>query len=627
MSNYSDIAKRGHAIVDDGSTTDSSVKDADSAAPTIRSDKTHDRFGNFLRLVDDFRAALDALCLYFVESANRTARHDHESGDSELEARTEMGDSIQRLAETLSAELLRLVAAGTVFELYGTDREARSERFPVNHALRVREAGSVNRALGELFEQREKAATTRPPGLDTPKMAADTLAKELPDFLQICHSLADDLRKQPDLYAVEGSKRSSFILPKVLKSRVSHWVGRFSYLAGVMISEALRIVVTAPNGEPLCALRARATPLPLPFKNIANRTNLSDGAFAPWTIRHVVGFVQKQLSAQAQKLLRTCSAHEQRKFDELSSLIERAAEEETEQMNVDREAFGESAKSREDYPYTALVTSAVSEGGGEGTLLVVWGATPAFSKCGLGDPMSKAAHFNNGQPATFSFRVGGVPRVQVIFVPDQDAQNAAEAVSGVEEHHDTRPEIFSGPATCLWPDPRDSTALMCSGSGSLFGSACNGVPIGVPKRFVFPSVDCRKIVEERLREFSSAQPLLRADDKGQLTPTVRLVTGNRVQPRDVEVLVRRLWDERPRPESELLQSLANKGEHERRRMLSAMRLVPFGAGDLLSADTLLIDLLNNKELDCVEWVDAVDEPGVEIPLALIRLHVVVEKFW
>ena len=639
-SSDSDIDAKGeHAVVDDGSTIDSS--NAGSAAPAI-SDKPYDRLGTFLRLVDDFRAAVDELCLYcdVVSEVEGVKIH---IGSREVVSFA-VSLRVQRLAETLFKELLRLV--------YAHKNSPDTEQMLAKYARR------------RLFAAQESAAT-KDRGLQThhwqrSSQAADTLAKELPDFLEICHSFADELRREPDLYAVTVLElRDSFdVLNFGSVGRISSRIGRISYLGQILVSEALHIVVTAPNGEPICALPVRVTRFSR--RSIPNTTGLKidHAACAPWAIGHVVDFITKQLSAQADTLLRACSAHEQRKFDELSSLIERAAEEETEQMNVDREALGESAKSRAKYPYTALFTSAVSDRGDEGTFLVVWGATSVTSRCGLGDPISRATHLKKQEineekkllsgakplcgghrsidvhATFFSFRVGGMPSAQVVFVPNQDESSAHSSS-----------EIFSCPSTRLKSDPEDPTALLyttygSSAPGSLFGSGCDdGVFVAKPKRFVFPSADCRQVVEELLEKFSSAPPLLRADNKGQLTPTVRLVTGNRVQPRHVETLMRRIWEERPRPESELLQSLANKSEDERSRMLSAMRLLPFGAGDFLSADTLLINLLKNEELDCVEWVDAVEAGGMEgarsdcgevmaaggIQIPLIRLHVVVEE--
>ena len=119
---------------------------------------------------------------------------------------------------------------------------------------------------------------------------------------------------------------------------------------------------------------------------------------------------------------------------------------------------------------------------------------------------------------------------------------------------------------------------------------------------------------------------------------MRLLTGDRVQPQHVEACLRQFEHETPLPESDLLQSLANRrGAEGRKQMLSAMRLAPFGrSSQLLKGDTLLIDLLSNKELECVEWEAAAagdvergerdvgregGAGGRQIPL--IRLHVLV----
>ena len=347
--------------------------------------------------------------------------------------------------------------------------------------------------------------------------------------------------------------------------------------------------------------------------------------------------------------------HEKRKFDELSSLIERAAEEKTKAWNnvFDREASGESAKSRTDFPYTAHASRAVSDRGAAGWFLVAWSLTPAVSKCGLEDPHSMVPDFNDQieevRPVDagvnmkirtssigtyFSFRVGGKPAAQVIFVPDQeDTVRDVVDANGAEEG--SADEIFSCPSSLLGPDPEDSSASslrytppsLFGGSNhdygalksappswdpfgfrgaaaassfslslfnpastpaasSIFGAAPTAssilfsagaeavsktssnifgttgtegaifqppgaAPSEKQRRFVFPSSEARQEVLDVLGGFSSASPLLHTDNRGRLTSSVQWVTDNRVQRRDVEALVLRLCQERPRPASDL----------------------------------------------------------------------------
>ena len=232
---------------------------------------------------------------------------------------------------------------------------------------------------------------------------------------------------------------------------IKNRVGRLSYLAQQMIAETLRINVTAPNGEPICVLPLLSVAR---FAPVCHKNGLSlnqgqqhrDNYPKPWDVSHVLDFVTQRLGAQVENFLRASVAHEQRKFDELNSLIERAAEEETERRNVDREALGESAESRAAYPYTALAEYAVSDRGEEGMFLLVWGATPITSRCGLA-----GSSFRSCDGRFFEFPLGGAPISQVVFVPQGTA-----ATNTDEDADATNTE--SCPSARLGPAPEDPAA-------------------------------------------------------------------------------------------------------------------------------------------------------------------------
>lgn len=288
----------------------------------VTEEEAHQGADAFIRLVNEFRVALDDLRMFFhMKSEFATHDNDEKTRRAEKYLATDakiLGNRVQKQAEKLLKKVLVLVFANNPSD----------------------EPDFCDTFLCQRLDETQTIVALAGKGSLSPTVAAGELTKEVPDFLEACQVFANKVRLatykktgygMSELENSGPARRNGggqiFYSRSVVESPSGRWrrfnrsaagirtlstsdeafkastevedgIGRISYLAQVALSERLRIVVTAPNGESVCSLPVQASCMCIAQDRADPSLNIGRDC-APWTIGDLRKAVTEELAAQA----------------------------------------------------------------------------------------------------------------------------------------------------------------------------------------------------------------------------------------------------------------------------------------------------------------------------------------
>ena len=435
----------------------------------------------------------------------------------------------------------------------------------------------------------------------------------------------------------------------------------------------LNVVVTAPNGEALHKHQAAA----LTFGSRREYLSLChlEQSVIQKTVREFRSVVEDQTVRLVDRRTEEIRRHEQRKYDELSELIEHEASAASARALSAGDVEGDfrDEAERRAYPFIISVcrvsaynhhlcfspdVDMLSGAGRSATLVVAWGPSTTIARRCL-DPAGSAL----GTGKFCNFRVGGRVRARLYlrFDSTDGAEGEIRATNicsrsgfrcrtcsmnlkvpspGGERFVGlfSSSKILSAAPSADIPSlgararegsegRRSSLGLFGtekSGAGSSFLRSVSG---GMQITVIFSGQKNADAFSDALAPFFDSVdgpffgpvPVgpcrsISLFENDRLTPHIRWVTGNRVTPEKVGELVRRLDEDCPVKESEFIDSLGSG-----RVRMGRLTIVPYGADDLCDAEMSLVDVLKANP-GCVDWEE---EEGVGIPT--MRFHALVLK--
>ena len=456
----------------------------------------------------------------------------------------------------------------------------------------------------------------------------------------------------------------------------------------------LNMVVTAPNGEALYKRQSSANRRALgileqariaEYRNSDDRipdrdaTEIrTDAVFRlgepviQQTVGQFLSLVEDQTVRLVDRRTEEIRRHEQRKYDELSGLIEHEASAASAcalSTGGAEDDFRDEAE-RRDYPFIVSVCRVsaynhlisldldiLAGAGRSATLVIAWGPSTTIARRCL-DPTGPAL----GAGKFCNFRVGGSVRARLYLRFDSTNRADGEIrATNICSHNSFRCRTYSinlkvpssgserfvgffSSSNILSAVPPAETRSLArrecknrrSGLG-LFGtekmneardsSFLQPVLGGMQSTVIFSDQKDADAFSDALAPFFDAVDDLFIGPAGaglcrsislfendRLTPHIRWATGNRITPERVGELVRRLDEDSPAKESEFIDSLGSG-----RVRMNRLAIVPYGADELCDADMSLVDVLKANP-GCVDWEE---EEGVGIPT--VRFHALVLK--